>query len=67
MTRIAHEVVVSCPPDRVFALLTYDERLPEFSGMTVEAETDKLVFERRHKAEHVLAGLKALREAGPAS
>jgi uncharacterized membrane protein len=151
MTKIVHEVVVSCPPDRVFALLSDVERLPEFSEMTVEVKNgpgrplqagdrfdqvikvvgvefdtewevtevetgkliriegrsksngrasltetltpdgegcrvrlevdydpplgiigeiaDKLVFERRHEdeAEHVLAGLKALCEAVPAS
>ena len=151
MTKIVQEVVVSCPPNRVFALLSDVERLPEFSEMTVEVKNgpgrplqagdhfdqvvkvvgvefdtewevtelvadkliriegrsksngrasltetltpdaegcrvrlevdydpplgiigeiaDKLVFERRHEdeAEHVLAGLKGLCEAVPAS
>src|ERR1039457_3060425 len=30
MTNIVREVVVSCPPDRVFALLSDVQRLPEF-------------------------------------
>lgn len=33
---IVREVVVSCPPSHVFGVLSDLERLPEFSGMTVE-------------------------------
>jgi uncharacterized membrane protein len=35
MSTIEREVVVSCPPDRVFDVLSNVERLPEFSEMTV--------------------------------
>ncbi len=35
MTNISREVVVSCPPERVFAVLSNVERLTEFSDMTV--------------------------------
>lgn len=35
MTEISREVEVSCPPDRVFAVLSDIERLPELSDMTV--------------------------------
>lgn len=35
MTSIEREVVVSCPPDRVFALLSDIERLPDLAEMTV--------------------------------
>ncbi len=51
MSKIADEAVVSCSPDRVFALRSYVERLPEFSEMTVEVETDKLIrIEGRSKS-----------------
>lgn len=36
MTKIVREVMVSCPPERVFAVLSNVERLAEFSHMTVE-------------------------------
>jgi uncharacterized protein YndB with AHSA1/START domain len=36
MTKIVREVTVSCPPERVFAVLSNVERLAEFSHMTVE-------------------------------
>ena len=36
MTKIVREVVVACPPSHVFDALANVERLPEFSGMTVE-------------------------------
>jgi len=35
VTSIERDVVVSCPPDRVFALLSDVERLPELTEMTV--------------------------------
>ena len=35
VTEIAREVIVSCPPSRVFALLSDVERLPELTEMTV--------------------------------
>ncbi len=38
MTKIAHEAVVSCPADGVFALLSYVERLSEFSEIAVDAK-----------------------------
>lgn len=38
MSYIVREVVVSCPPTRVFELLSDVERLPEFSDMTVEVK-----------------------------
>jgi hypothetical protein len=51
MTKIADEAVVSRPPDRVFALPSYVERLPELSEETVEVETDKLIrIEGRSKS-----------------
>lgn len=38
MANIIREVVVSCPPARVFALLSDVDRLLEFSDMTVEVK-----------------------------
>jgi uncharacterized protein YndB with AHSA1/START domain len=38
MTTIVREVLVSCPPARVFDALANIERLPEFSDMTVEVK-----------------------------
>ena len=35
MTKFVREVVVACPPDHVFGVLSDIERLPEFSEMTV--------------------------------
>jgi ribosome-associated toxin RatA of RatAB toxin-antitoxin module len=35
MSKFAREVVVSCPPNHVFDVLSNVERLPEFSHSTV--------------------------------
>lgn len=35
MTNLTRSTVVSCPPDRVYGVLSEVERLPEFSDMTV--------------------------------
>lgn len=35
MGNINRSALIACPPDRVFAVLTQVERLPEFSDMTV--------------------------------
>lgn len=35
MTNFVRDIVVACPPDHVFEVLSNVERLPEFSEMTV--------------------------------